>query len=271
MTDTDTDTAPAADQTAETAATSAAVLDRPTARTLGGYLATPLFVAVSLTVLYFYIQGQELGDTADRFLTRDLIIDKTREHIVLSLVSTVFVLLIAIPLGVLLTREFASKLTGPILAVFNTGQATPSIGVLALIAAIWGKVGFWPAIFGLVTYAALSVLRNTMVGLTQVDEAVLESGRGMGLTKLGVLLRIELPLAVPIILAGVRTALVLTVGSATLATFVAAGGLGEILSFGIGFNRPQVTLVGAALAASLALMIDYIAGIAEDILRPKGL
>ncbi|MGI9015670.1 MAG: ABC transporter permease [Euzebya sp.] len=266
-----TETAPVAGPKADPGETGVAIRDRPATRTLGGYVATPLFIAVVLVSLYFYISGQDLGASVNRFLTSDLIITKTLEHIQLSLVSTVLVLAIAIPMGILLTRDFAAKATGPVLAVFNTGQATPSIGVLALIAAILGRVGFWAAIFGLVTYAALAVLRNTMVGLTQVDEAVLESGRGMGMTKIGVLLRLELPLAVPIILAGVRTALVLTVGSATLATYVAAGGLGEIIAFGIGFNRPAVTLVGAALAASLALMIDYIAGIAEDFLRPRGL
>src|SRR5699024_7507406 len=110
-----------------------------------------------------------------------------------------------------------------------------------------------------------------MVGLEQVDDAVLESGRGMGMSKLTVLRRLELPLAVPVVLAGVRTALVINVGTATLVTYIDAGGLGDIIVAGLSTNRVTVQIVGAALTAVLALLIDYLAGIAEDFLRPKGL
>ena len=146
----------------------------------------------------------------------------------------------------------------------------PSIGVVALLAVVW-TIGFWPAIVALVAYSALPVLRNTMVGLRQVDAAVIESGRGMGMTKAGVLTRIEIPLAVPVILAGIRTALVINVGTATLGTFINAGGFGDIINAGLVQNRQLVTIVGSVLTAVLALLVDYVAGIAEDVLRPRGL
>lgn len=240
-------------------------------RTLGGYLATPLFVAGVLAILYVYVSNQELGSTAARILTADRLVEETLRHIQLTAYSTAGVLVIAIPLGILLTRRFARPILAPTLAVFNTGQAVPSIGVLALFAAMFGFIGFGAAVIALVAYAALSVLRNTMVGIRSVDPAVLESGRGMGMSRLQVLRRIELPLAVPVILAGVRTALVINVGSAALATFIAAGGLGDIINGGITSNRDIVTLTGAALTASLALLVDYLGGIVEDLLRPRGL
>jgi osmoprotectant transport system permease protein len=110
-----------------------------------------------------------------------------------------------------------------------------------------------------------------MVGLQQVDPSIIEAGRGMGMTRRRVLARIELPLAVPVILAGIRTALIITVGTAALATYINAGGLGDIIVYGLVQNRFTVTLTGAVLTAALALLIDWVAGIAEDLLRPKGL
>jgi osmoprotectant transport system permease protein len=244
---------------------------RAARRSLAGYFFMPAFLAVALGLLYLYVSGQELGSIERRLLNADKLTDATLQHIELTLVSTALVLVIAVPLGILLTRRFARPIVGPVLAVFNTGQATPSIGVLALFAAIFLFIGYRAAIVGLVAYASLSVLRNTMVGLEQVDRSVLESGRGMGMTRLQVLRRIELPLAVPVILAGVRTALVINVGTATLVTFINAGGLGDIINGGIAANRQTVTLTGAVLAAALALFVDYLAGIAEDVLRPRGL
>jgi len=158
----------------------------------------------------------------------------------------------------------------PVIAVANIGQAVPSIGVLVILALVW-TTGFWPAIIALVAYSMLPVLRNTMVGLEQVDQSVIEAGRGMGMTKGAVLRKIELPLAVPVILAGVRTALVINVGTATLATFVNAGGLGVIINGGLVSNRPMITFVGSVLTAVLALTIDHLGGIAEGQLSPKGL
>ncbi|MBA2313988.1 MAG: ABC transporter permease [Chloroflexi bacterium] len=188
----------------------------------------------------------------------------------LTIASTLFVILIAVPLGIALTRPGARPFIPPVLAVANIGQAVPSIGVLVILALVW-SIGFWPAIIALVLYSILPVLRNTMVGLQQVDQPTIEAARGMGMTKRAVLQKIELPLAVPVILAGIRTALVINVGTATLATFVSAGGLGDIINKGLVNNRPVVTLVGSVLTASLALFIDHLGAIAEARLSPKGL
>lgn len=239
-------------------------------RTLMGYLLTPVLLLAVLAVLYFYVQAQELSGGEQRRLNSNVIISSTWEHIQLTLASTVLVLLIAIPAGIFLTRPYARLVTPPALAFFNIGQAVPSIGLIALLAIVW-DIGFVPAVVALVAYTVLPVLRNTMVGLRQVDASVIESARGMGMTKAMVLGRIELPLSVPIIMAGLRTALTINVGTATLGTFIGAGGLGGLIVAGFVQNRPLITIVGAVLVAVLALIVDYVAGIAEEKLRPRGL
>jgi osmoprotectant transport system permease protein len=230
----------------------------------------PAFLAAVLLALWAWVNTQTLDSIERRRANMDFILTATREHIALTAVSTLIVLMISIPVGIMLTRPWARAITPPSIAVFNIGVAIPSIGLVTIFALVW-DLGFWPMVAALVAYAALPVLRNTMVGLQQVDPAVIESARGMGMTKRAVLTRIEIPLAVPVMLAGIRTALVINVGTAALATFIAAGGLGGILVVGISQGRQLLVIVGAVLIAVLALLIDYLAGLAEDVLRPRGL
>lgn len=244
--------------------------DRSRRRGVLGYLVTPAILVGVLLALYLYVSSQTLDFSVRQRVNAEFIAQSVLQHVTLTVVSTVLVLLIAIPVGILLTRPFAKAVTGPSVTVFNVGQAVPSIGLLVLFA-IWWDIGFWPVIVALVAYSALPVLRNTMIGLTQVDSAVIESGRGMGMSRRAVLLRIELPLAVPVILTGLRTALVINVGTASLAALVAGGGLGEIIVAGITTGRDLTLIVGAVLTAVLALFIDYLGRLAEDMLRPKGL
>ncbi|MBA4169321.1 MAG: ABC transporter permease [Chloroflexi bacterium] len=235
-----------------------------------GYLGLPVALIAVCAILFLWVGAQELGSIERRLINPERISSAFVQHMALTFASTVFVVLIAVPLGVLMTRPFAQTLVPPIITVANIGQAVPSIGVLVLLALVWA-IGFWPAVVALVAYSILPVLRNTMVGLQQVDQSVIEAGRGMGMTKGAVLRKIELPLAVPVILAGVRTALVINVGTATLATFVAAGGLGDIIAGGLVTSRQTVVLTGSVLTAVLALFIDHLGGVAEGRLSPKGL
>jgi osmoprotectant transport system permease protein len=230
----------------------------------------PILLAAICAALFIYLATTNLDEIERRTINPGFIGQRLLEHIELAALSTVLVIAIAIPLGILLTRPVARRLTPIALALANIGQAVPSIGLLVLLA-IWVGVGFNEAIIALVVYSVLPVLRNTMVGLQQVDYSLVEAGRGMGMTRLGVLMRIELPLAVPVILAGVRTALVINVGTATLATFVDGGGLGELINNGLRLSRQPVVLTGGVLTAVLALFIDWLAGITEEVLRPRGL
>src|ERR687894_700184 len=235
------------------------------------YLGMPIFLAFACLALYLYISSKELDSIEQRNINANVITARLIEHIQLAAISTVIVVVLAVGAGILLTRPFAGRVTAPIVGIANIGQAIPSIGLLAILAIIWTG-GFWPAVVALVAYSFLSILRNTMVGLQQVDRSTIEAARGMGMTKMAVLFRIELPLAVPIILAGVRTALIINVGTATLGSFIGAGGLGEMINGGLSLGRyDTVLIVGSVLTAILALFIDWLGGVAEDILRPRGL
>jgi osmoprotectant transport system permease protein len=232
------------------------------------YLGMPIFLAFACLALYLYISSKELDSIEQRNINANVITARLIEHIQLAAISTVIVVVLAVSVGILLTRPFARRVTT---RIANIGQAVPSIGLLAILAIIWTG-GFWPAVVALVAYSFLAILRNTMVGLQQVDRSTIEAARGMGMTKWAVLFRIELPLAVPIILAGVRTALIINVGTATLTTFTGAGTLGELINNALRLGREDTVLVvGSGLTAILALFIDWLASVAEDILRPRGL
>ena len=235
------------------------------------HMAMPIFLVLVCVGLYLYIGTKELDSIEQRAVSAGNIFSNIVEHIQLAGLATVIVVVLAVTTGILVTRPALKRITPVAVNIANIGQAIPSIGLLVLFAVIWSS-GFRYAVLALVAYAFLPVLRNTMVGLQQVDPSVVESARGMGMSKMATLLRIELPLAVPIMLAGIRTALILAVGTATLATFINAGGMGDIINAGISTGRYDTTLVtGAVLTAVLALTIDWLAGIAEDVLRPKGL
>ncbi|HEU0256345.1 MAG TPA: ABC transporter permease, partial [Microbacteriaceae bacterium] len=173
-------------------------------------------------------------------------------------------------LGIVLTRGRLRRASAVVLAIANIGQAAPAIGLIVLLA-FWLGFGFWAATVSLVLYAILPVLHNTIVGLNGVNRSLIEAGRGMGMSALAVLGRVELPLAVPVMLAGIRTALVLLVGTATLATFINGGGLGLLITTGVNLDLPTVLVVGSLLVALLALVIDWIGRVVEFVARPKGL
>ncbi len=234
------------------------------------YFGMPIFLGLVGLALYLWVSSQELDSIEQRSLNASTIIQRVIEHVQLAALSTVIVVVLAVTTGILLTRPLTRRVTPAIVGLANIGQAIPSIGLLALFAITW-DFGFWPAIVALVAYSFLSILRNTMVGLQQVDRSTIEAARGMGMTKMAVLFRIELPLAVPIILAGIRTALIINVGTATLGTFIGAGGLGDPINNAIRLNRTVVLVTASGLTAILALFIDWLAGVAEDILRPRGL
>lgn len=233
-------------------------------------LITPAVVVVILSALYFWVSSLTLDSIEQRTLNPDYLILRIGEHLSLTVAASALVAVLAIPLGILLAKTPSAAVRAIVLGLANIGQATPAVGVVILLAIIW-QTGYTTALVALVIYAFLPVLRNTMIGIEQVDGAIRESARGMGMTPVQVLARIELPLAVPVILAGLRTALVFCVGVATIATFINAGGLGDMIVNGLKLQRYPVLIVGAVLVACIALLIDWIAGIAEDLLTPRGI
>lgn len=232
-------------------------------------LVTPVLVALIGLGLYVNVKRQTLGSIEQNTLNRDALMRATWEHVRVSVTIAFLVVLVAVPLGILVTRRATRWLSPFVLAIANLGQAAPSLGLLALFGYFF--IGFWAVALILTAYAALSVLRNTIVGLQQVDKNMLDAARGMGMSPTAILLRVELPTAVPIIGAGVRTALVLAVGTVPLGYALDAGGLGFPLFSAIKTNRPLVILTTAIMIALLALMLDWAGGVLQRAATPRGI
>jgi osmoprotectant transport system permease protein len=231
--------------------------------------AIPVIVVVGLGTYTIWHATADLDSVETSALAWGTITRQIWEHLRLTFVSAFAVVAVAVPLGVALTRG-RTKAAAPLVVGFaNAGQAAPSVGLIVLLA-MWWKPGFWTAVLALAIYAILPVLRNTIVGLQGVDQTLVEAGRGVGMSARSVLFRIELPLALPVIMAGVRTALVLLVGTATLATFINGGGLGATIQAGISLLRYPVIVWGAVLVALLALLIEWLGRVLELVVRPKG-
>lgn len=234
--------------------------------------AQPIVAAVLVAVVLGVAYAHRDNVITSRNITASTLLTLTWQHFLISLAVALIVVLLAVPLGVLLSRSWARRLSPIVIGIANVGQAAPSVGLLVLFFLLTnGTTGFWIATLPIAVYALLPVLRNTLVGLQQVDPALIDAGRGIGMSGTKVLLRIELPLSVPFILAGLRTALVLAVGTASLAWFVGAGGVGELIDTGYKLSNWTVLSVGAVLAMALALLVDWLGGVAEQYLSPKGL
>ncbi|KQO64555.1 ABC transporter permease [Curtobacterium sp. Leaf261] len=245
-------------------------IDGRTATGWKGLLVQPIAIVVVVAAFAVWLNTADLSATERATLNPRDIVQYTITHLALTFVSAAVVLVIGIPLGIVLTRRPFNRASTAILAVANFGQAAPAIGLVVLLAA-WLGFSFWTAVGALVLYAILPVLRNTMIGIESVDGRLVEAGRGMGMSAFAVLMRVELPLAVPVMLAGIRTALVLLVGSAALGTFIGAGGLGLLITTGVTLFLPKVLVSGALLIALLALLIDWVGRVVERAARPKGL
>ncbi len=185
------------------------------------------------------------------------------QHLYLVAISTGVAIAVGLPLGILLTRR--PRWRGPVLGLTNVFQTIPSLALFGFLIPLpfIGGIGARTAIVALVLYALLPIVRNTYTGVTGVDAAVREAGRGMGMTDRQLLLMVELPLALGVILAGVRIATVVSVGTATIAAAIGAGGLGVYIFRGVAMVNDTLILAGALPAALLALCADALLGIAE--------
>jgi osmoprotectant transport system permease protein len=183
------------------------------------------------------------------------ILDQLFQHIGLTFISLLIAVAIGVPLGIFIARK--RRLAGAVLGIAGILQTIPSIALLGFMIPLLG-IGLMPAIVALFLYALLPIVRNTFTGITGVDASVTESASGMGMSYWQSLKKVQLPLAMPVILAGIRTATVINVGVATLASYIGAGGLGEFIFGGIALNNTNMILAGAIPAALLAILFDFI-------------
>lgn len=189
------------------------------------------------------------------------------EHIYLTMSGLLLSILVGVSLGMLMTRY--RKTSSPVLGVVSVVQTIPSIALLGILLPLVG-IGAIPAIIALFLYGLLPIVRNTFTGIDKVDAAIVEAARGMGMTNGQILQQVTLPLALPVIFAGIRTAAVINVGIATLCALIAAGGLGEFIFRGIALNNTQMILAGALPAALLALLMDLLFGLLQKNILKKG-
>lgn len=204
------------------------------------------------------------------------ILKATYQHIYLIFISLVIAVVGAIPLGIFLAKTRHKKLSGVILNISAIIQTIPSLAMIALIVIIFAllnlpTIGRPPAIFALVLYALLPLLRNTYTGIRQVDSSIIEVAKGMGMKNRQILLMVELPLSMPVIIAGIRIATVWTIGIATLVGLIGAGGLGDLIIRGLRTMRLDYLLAGTIPAGILALIADWLISYVEKWLTPAGL
>ncbi len=193
--------------------------------------------------------------------------ESTLEHLFLVFVSIAIATLIGLPLGILITRE--KNFRQPVLGIANVLQTIPSLAMFGLLIPIpvLGGIGKVPAIVALTLYSLLPIIRNTYTGISGVDPAIREAGRGTGMTDKELLMQVEIPLAMPVILAGVRVATVIAIGIATIAAAIGAGGLGIFIFRGISTVNNDLILAGALPAAGIALFADLAIGGLEKKLK----
>jgi osmoprotectant transport system permease protein len=201
---------------------------------------------------------------------RGTVIDFAGQHLELVLVSSLVTISVGLLLGVLVTRERFREFLPLVSDLVSAGQTMPTLAIVALMVPIIG-LGFWPTIVALILYGMLPVVRNTIAGLEAVDRFIIESAQGMGMTALQVLWHIELPNASRIILAGIRTSVIVNVGTAALGAYAGSGGLGVPIAGGLSQLIYPFVLLGALPAALLAILLDYVLGQVEFVLTPRGL
>ncbi|QNH40617.1 ABC transporter permease [Bacillus sp. PAMC26543] len=193
---------------------------------------------------------------------------KTYEHITISLIAVILGVAAAVPLGIVLTRM--KKGAGSIIGIVNIIQTLPSLAILAFFIPLLG-VGKVPAIVALFFYSVLPILRNTYTGIRGVNKNLLESGKGIGMTAAEQIRLVELPLAAPVIMAGIRTSTIYLIGWATLASFIGGGGLGDYIFIGLNLYQPEYIIGGAVPVTILAIVIDYVLALTERKITPAGL
>ncbi|WP_339226301.1 ABC transporter permease [Oceanobacillus sp. FSL K6-2867] len=197
----------------------------------------------------------------------DLLI-KTWEHLFISVAAILLGVLVAIPLGILLSR--APNFADRFISFIGILQTIPSLAILAFFIPILG-VGKLPAIIALFFYSLLPILRNTYIGIRDVNPGVVEAGKGMGMSALQSIIKVEFPMALPVIMAGVRLSTVYLIGWATLAAFIGGGGLGDFIFDGLNLYQPSLIIAGTVPATILALIADRLLAYLENRLTPEGL
>ena len=209
-------------------------------------------------IALFKYMAQHLGQIADLLM----------EHVQMTAIAVGFAIVIGVPLGILIS--YVKKLDKPIIGVANVVQAIPSMALLGLAIPLLG-IGVLPAVVMVIIYSLLPIIKNTYTGIASIDPEMVEAAKGIGLTKWQVLTKVKIPMALPVIMAGVRISAVTAVGLMTMAAFIGAGGLGYLVFSGIRTVNNLQILAGAIPACLLALLVDFLMGLVEKLVTPISL
>jgi len=202
--------------------------------------------------------------------TYSAILTHTKDHLQMVFIAVLIGIAVGVPSGILVTRPGFTKLSPMVVGGANVGQSIPSLAVIAIMAPLLG-FGLQSAIVALFIYGLLPIVRNSYAGMRNIDPAIIEAARGMGMTRWQIIRKIELPLARPVIMAGIRICTVVTVGTAELAVLVGGKGLGTITLTGVFARQPLLILQGAAPTAILAISLGFILERIESWMTPRGL
>ncbi|MCL0049013.1 ABC transporter permease [Dehalococcoidia bacterium] len=233
----------------------------------GVILVSLLAVCIGLTV---WVTSMDRVGIMHPF-TYGRILEEVRRHLEMVLIGEFVAICIGVPLGVFAAHPRFRKLGSLVIGVANAGQAVPSMAIVAVMLPLMGRLGLRPMLVALVIWGVLPILRNSYAAIKSIDPAIVEAARGMGMTRGQIVRKIELPLALPVIMAGVRVSTVVLVGTATLGALIAAGGLGEIILAGVFVGEPLIILQGGAPAAAMAITLGFILGRLERWMTPRGL
>ncbi|AAO05658.1 ABC transporter permease [Staphylococcus epidermidis] len=196
------------------------------------------------------------------------LLSKAVEHFYISMFALLLAIVVAVPLGILLSKT--QRTANVVLTVAGVLQTIPTLAVLAIMIPIFG-VGKTPAIVALFIYVLLPILNNTVLGVKNIDKNVIQAGQSMGMTKFQLMKDVEMPLALPLIISGIRLSSVYVISWATLASYVGAGGLGDLVFNGLNLYQPPMIISAAIVVTLLALVIDFILSLVEKWVVPKGL
>ena len=206
----------------------------------------------------------------------ELLAEWTLRHLWLVFIAGGIALVLGVGLGLYISGKGRARIAETVLYFAEIAMTIPSLalfGLLMILLAAMGlsSIGFLPAVIALIVYGQLPIVRNTYIAIQQVEPAMIEVGKGMGMTERQILFKVTLPLALPVIMAGVRNALVLLIGIATIAAFIGAGGLGQPIFRGIQNNRMDLIIVGGVTVSILALLVDGLMALLERRVTPKGI
>jgi osmoprotectant transport system permease protein len=228
----------------------------------------PVIIVLVAVVWGWWVINYPSDETVARYINTEKLLQALWRHVYIIFISAGLAVCTSVPLGLILTRPAFKRISNFIVSIVSIFQTIPSFAVVAIMFSLLG-IGAKTAICALWLYSLFPILLNTIAGIRGVDTAVVDAARGMGMTKVEILFKVEVPLALPVIFAGIRTAVVINVATAIIATFVGAGGLGDFIVAGKNYMRYQIMLLGAGFATLLALLLDDLLGIVEKRLVQK--